>query len=314
MGKTVLILILCTVICTGGFSQTGESKQRGFQFSFIYPVSTNGISAPEYTNTVSFNMLTGISENEKAFTFGGLVNIIRRDAYGLQFAGLYNHIGNNGKGLLFSGLASYAGKNYTGLQFSGLANISGDISGLQFAGLVNIAKDVKGVQFAGLVNVADNSDYPIGIVNLIKNGEKGIAVTYNETGSMLLSFRSGGRVTYGIIGYGYNHRAGKKSWVVEGGLGMHINCSPHFRINNEIKTENLISSENTTFKTGYHLSAAYKFIPQIEVFAGPDISYLYSNDTDNAAMFPRRALWKKHDSSELQQIYIGYQLGIMYLF
>ncbi|MDR1202297.1 MAG: hypothetical protein LBL58_11830, partial [Tannerellaceae bacterium] len=244
MKKLFLTVILFLAIYTNGFTQAEDNKQTVFQFSFIYPLSTNGIHASQYTNVVSLNMLTGISQNEKVFTLGGLANIIRRDACGVQMAGLYNHVGNKGEGFLLSGLASYTGKEYTGLQFSGLINISGNISGVQLAGLANIAKDVKGIQFAGLLNVADNSDYPIGIVNLIKNGEKSIAVTYNEIGSTLLSFRSGGRVTYGIIGYGYNHKADKRSWVVESGLGAHINCSRHFRIDNEIKIENLISSKN----------------------------------------------------------------------
>jgi hypothetical protein len=81
---------------------------------------------------------------------------------------------------------------------------------VQIASLINIAENVTGVQIAGLVNVAENNDYPVDFVNLIKNGEKSIAVTYNEIGSLAVSFRSGGRVTYGITGCGYNMKGHKK--------------------------------------------------------------------------------------------------------
>jgi hypothetical protein len=346
MKKYFLISILSATICTSGFSQTEDDKQAGFHLGFIYPLSTNGIHASEYTNGVSFHILAGISQNEKAFAFGGMANIIRRDAGGLQMAGLYNSIGNNGKGFLWSGLVSLVGNDYTGLQLSGttgfvgknhvglqlsglmsyagnslsgmqiagLANVAGEVKGMQWAGLVNIAKEVKGVQFAGLLNIADNSDYPIGLVNLIKNGEKGIAVTYSETGSIIASFRSGGRVTYGILGVGYNHKAGRNAFVTEAGLGAHINCTPRFRINNEIRIENFVLSKNTVVKTGYHLLASYRILPHMEIFAGPSLNYMSSDDMHHTDMFPHNALWKKHDASNLQQIFVGYQTGVQYVF
>jgi hypothetical protein len=362
MRKTALSIIFCAVISTATFAQTERELRSGFHFSFIYPLSTNGINAIKYTNNVSLNVLVGISKNEKAFTLGGLTNIILHDATGVQTAGLYNHINNDGKGFSFSGLANYVGHDYSGLllgsltntilhdaagvriaglynhinndgrgfSFSGLANyvghdytglllggltnIAGNVKGMQIASLVNIADNVTGVQLAGLVNVADNSDYPIGLVNLIKNGEKSIAVTYNEIGSIAISFRSGGRVTYGIIGYGYNLKGSKKTYFSEGGLGAHINLASHFRLNNEIRIETRNFSENATFKAGYHLLAAYKIVPHIEVFAGPGINYMYSDDMSNTGIFPRHSLWERHEAEKWQQVFVGFQLGIQYVF
>jgi hypothetical protein len=359
--KKVLLTVLSTMICIAVFSQVENGKQKGFQFTFLYPLGTNGIESPAYENKVSINVLAGVSRSEKVFTFGGLANIILQDARGLQFAGLYNHIGNNGEGLLFSGLvnstngkyngsqisglvnrvksdyngiqfaglANHVGENYNGLQFAGLmncvrgnflgiqlaglTNISKNTAGAQISGLVNIAKKAKGMQFAGLVNIADSSDCPIAIINLIKNGEKSIALTYGETGSVIVSFRSGGKVTYGIVGLGYNHKINNKLFVVESGLGAHINCLSHFRINNELKIENSISSKYNTVKSGYYLLADYK-LAHLSVFAGPSINYMYSNDINNTDMFPGNSLWKKFNLSKLQQVFIGYQFGIQYIF
>jgi hypothetical protein len=359
MKKVFLTLTSCVVATAVSFSQTDSSYYSGFHFSFVYPLSTNGRQALKYTNGISVNLLAGISQNERAFTFGGLANIVRNNIAGFQFAGLYNHAGNNGNGFAWAGLANTVGNNYNGflfagllnksremngvqfagltnvatktagLQFSGLVNVVGDMDGLQFAGLVNVAKNVKGVQFAGLVNVAknvkgfqfaglvnvaDSSDYPIAIINMIKNGEKSIALSYDETGNVTVSFRSGGKVTYGIIGIGYNHKAGKPSGLVEGGFGAHINCASRFRIHNEITIVNFISSKNTTFKTGYHLKAAYKFLPHAEIFAGPSINYMQTKDDNHTSMLPRNALWKNNGDSKFQQVFIGYQLGVQYIF
>jgi hypothetical protein len=223
-------------------------------------------------------------------------------------------VSKNHVGLQFSGLTSYTGNSFSGVQFAGLANVAGNVEGMQFAGLVNIAKEVRGVQFAGLLNIADNGDYPIGMVNLIKNGEKGIAVTYSETGSVITSFRSGGKVTYGILGFGCNHKAGRNTFVLEGGLGAHINCTPRFKINNEIRIEHLVLSKSAFFKTGYHLLASYRFLPQMEIFAGPGLNYMYSDDMRYVDMFPGNSLWKKHDVSKLRQVFVGYQIGVQYVF
>lgn len=82
---------------------------------------------------------------------------------------------------------------------------------------------------------AENSDVPIGLINIIKNGEMGVAVTYDGIGNVIASFRSGGKYTYGILGVGYNHKVKSNGLVTEAGFGAHIPVAKWFRINNEIK-------------------------------------------------------------------------------
>ena len=81
---------------------------------------------------------------------------------------------------------------------------AGDIKGSQIAGFMNIARKVKGVQIAGFINIADSSATPIGLINIIRNGEKSISISADETLTWLLSFRSGGKILYGIVGGGYH--------------------------------------------------------------------------------------------------------------
>lgn len=305
------------------FSATAQDKYTTFHLSFVPPLSTNGIKAYEYSNGASFNLLAGISRNEENFSFAGLSNVITNDAKGFQFAGLSNFIGNNGGGMLFSGLANITKGSYSGFQFAGLINIAKNINGFQFAGLINKAKNVNGVQFAGIINIAENSDFPIGLINIIKNGEKGIAVTYNELGSTMVTFRSGGKVTYGIIGVGYNHKVSNRAYTVEAGLGAHINCLSWLRINNELKVASFGYSNNPfiadsklsnpVFHVNYSLMPAFRISRHFELFGGPSINYINARNTDSELM-PNHSIWKQSGSTRLQQIYVGHQVGVQYIF
>lgn len=313
---SIMLGILCsTNHVTGQTSVANQEKRSVIHVSFVPPLSTNGINAGEYTNSLSFNLLAGISKNEKAFTLGGLTNIIRNNSSGFQLAGLGNYVGNEGNGMLFSGLGNIVRNSYSGFQLAGLANIAGNIEGFQLAGLVNIAKNVSGVQLAGLINIADQSDCPIALLNIIKEGEMSVAATYNETGTSGITFRSGGKITYGILGVGYNHKTKGNEFVTMGGFGAHINILSWLRVNNELTAESFgLFSNESTFKAGYALLPAFRIGRHVELFGGPGINYMQTDKMDNGKLFPKHALWEKTGSSKIQQLYIGYQVGIQYAF
>lgn len=324
--KKILAIVLCVSIYVAGFAQ---DKKSAVHVSFVPPLSTNGMQAPAYTNAFSFNMLVGISKNETGVTFGGLANIIGNDATGVQFAGLYNYVGNSGKGLQFAGLTNISGemkgvqfagllnttKNISGLQFGGLLNVAHDVSGVQFGGLLNIAKNVSGVQFAGLINIAESSDYPIALINIIKNGEYGVSLSYDETGSTVAAFRSGGKYLYGILGVGYNHKVEGSSFVIEGGLGARIHIASWLRLNNELKVQSLNNfSDTQTLKAGYALMPSFHISPHFELFGGPSINYIQTDNLANTRVLPGNHLWKRCSGTKIEQLYIGYQVGVQYIF
>ena len=351
---STLLFAIMFFCATGASAQNDAEYHSTVQVSFFPPLSTNGKHAKLYTNDFSSNILAGVSKNERAFAFAGLSNIIRNDATGFQFAGLSNYTGGEGRAFQFAGLTNIVRGNHVGFQFAGLANISrdvdgaqfaglaniargdvdgfkfaglanitrGDVDGFQFAGLFNVAKKVRGVQFAGLFNVAEESDYPIGIVNIIKRGEMGVAVGYNEIGTTSLTFRSGGRVLYGILGFGYNHRAPKgETATIVGGYGAHINIMPWFRINNEITTENIgiFSEDSDTFKSGYALLPAFRPVPCVEIFGGPSINFMQSTEEKMFDLFPdnyikRRTITTKNGTPKMQQVFVGWQAGVQFIF
>ncbi len=291
MKKLLVAIVSCLATHGLAFSQVVE-KSSSFQLTLFPPLSTNGVRSYQYTNNVSLNLLVGLSRNEEAVAIAGLANITTHEANGLQFAGIIN--------------------------------VANDINGLQFGGLINKAKNVNGVQFAGLINIAENSDYPIGLINIIKNGEKGIAITYNESGSVMATFRSGGKVTYGIIGVGYNHKTSGRSYATEAGFGFHINCLSWLRINNELKIACFGYSNklfvvddgrlsNTVFNVNYSILPAFRLSSHFELFGGPSLNYMNSGNADKELDF-KHAIWEKTGSTRFQQIYVGYQVGVQYIF
>ena len=236
-----------------------QGKYVPFHFSFMPPLSSNGINASQYTNGASFSILAGMSANERNFTFASISNVIANEARGLQFAGISNYIGKQGQGVAFAGITNTTKGTYKGVQLAGLLNTLKDITGLQFAGLLNIAGKVRGVQFAGLLNIAEESDCPIGLVNIVKRGEMGIALTYDILGNGIVSFRSGGKYTYGIIGFGYNHKlSGDNKTVAEAGYGVHIPCYSWFQINNEFKVTSTATSDKPFLNASYSLLPSFK--------------------------------------------------------
>lgn len=347
MNQKTIILLACLLY---GFQLLAQEEKTfsPFQISFVYPLGTNGGKANEYTNGVSINLLVGLSKNENNFALAGISNVILQNAKGVYLAGISNHIGKTGKGLsaagvtnitskyyngvqfsgiwnnsgseskgvMISGVGNMVNGNFCGLQVSGLINIANDIRGAQIAGLINTAKKVKGVQFAMLANIAEESDYPIGLINIIKNGEKGIAFTYDILGNSIVSFRSGGKYAYGILGIGFNHKTrDNDKMVTEAGYGMHIPIYKWFQINNEIKATTIGSiSEDSSINLGYLLAPSFMIREHYNLFGGISFNYFTSKSMNADTMLPNNSLWNQKQNNRMQQIYIGYQAGIQYTF
>jgi len=331
MKKKIFLLFLPVWIPAILFAQSNTvgKNESVAQATIVPSFSTNGIYSSRFSNILSFNVIVGKSENERGFAFGSIANIITNNTTGLQIAGICNHVKNEGKGVLISGIANFnsnthqgvllsglfsSAREIKGLQLSGLLNKAEDIDGVQFSGLANWANNVSGVQIAGLVNIAKNSDIPIGLINIIGNGEYGIALTYNDFGSTLLTFRSGSKITYGILGLGYNHETKDNSFVGVGGLGANINVASWFRIKNELSIESILNfSDEKTFKAGYYLMPAIHF-RHFEIFGGPSVCYFQTDNMANMDLLCKHPRWENVSTSKIQQVYYGFQFGVQYLF
>ncbi|CAG5067896.1 hypothetical protein DYBT9623_00623 [Dyadobacter sp. CECT 9623] len=299
-----------------------------------------GVSANE-TGAAIAGAANLIKNNASGGQIAGAVNLIGGEARGMQVAGALNMVGKSSSGIQMAGFGNIVKEKAEGAQVAGFMNLSGSAKGLQIAGFTNIAKDsvqgaqvsgflnkagttntqvagfmniakkVKGIQLAGLVNIADTSDYPIAIFNFIKSGEKSIALTLDESMTSIASFRSGGRVLYGIAGIGYNLKNNPKAlYSVEAGLGAHIGIANHFRLNVEAVSHSLSDFEGGHyFKNSLRVLPAYKLGSRFEVFAGPTVNYV-THEREGEFSFVEKYLWKNNKSTDFQGVFLGFNAGI----
>jgi hypothetical protein len=310
---------------SAGLWNLNEKSMVGLQFSSLGNVNRSDLIGFQFAGLSNLNngsmvgfqfaTLSNINRgNMVGFSIAGMQSFIRGDMTGNQIAGVVNTV-KEVSGFQVSGLVN-AARNVSGFQVSGLVNVAENVSGFQVGGLVNRAKNVSGFQFAALVNVAERNDYPVGIVNIVKyGGERGLGVSYNETGSAMLSFRSGGRILYGIIGVGFNHKASKRNLCTETGFGGHIPLSARFRINSELKTNyNLVTNKDRVYQHTLAVMPAFKITPKLELFVGPTLNHISTENPDYRNLFPKRTVWKKFKETRLQQMHIGFSAGTQLIF
>ncbi|HYH56900.1 MAG TPA: hypothetical protein VD772_09830 [Anseongella sp.] len=308
---------------------------NGFSFHVLM-----GLSREERKFVLS-GVSTVVRENAAGLQIAGVSNYTGRQARGLQLAGVYNHVGDTAQGLQIGGVMNHAGSvaglqvagvmnharkgaralqiggvvnkaaDLDGLQIGGVVNKAYDVKGLQFAGVLNMAKKVKGLQVAGLVNIADSSDYPLALLNFIRTGEKSIGLSTDETFNVLASFRSGGRVLYGILEAGYNLKSDEPLYALGGGLGAHIRFSEGFRINTELTSLVLDDFHRGEYsKHSLRILPALKLSDRIEVFAGPTVNSVYTDMQAGKDLF-RNPVWEKaHSKGALHQWYAGFSGGL----
>ena len=337
------ILMLSTLV---GMAQKEKSKIKNFHIGLVYPISTNGVDAGEYTNKFSLHAFAGYSRAEIGFAGAGFANIVKdsargvmaagftnivlntsrgaqlagfanvtqRETQGFQGAGYFNYAGTLNKGVQLAGFANVSLRGKGGVQAAGFGNMGADVH-TQIAGFMNIAKKVKGVQVAGFLNIADSSEYPIGIVNIIRNGEKAISVSVDETSTTLVSFRSGSKRLYGILGAGYNFKGDDPLYAWEAGIGAHFKATSYLRFNVELAGIGLTDFKSGTgeyFKTALRILPALKVGPRLEIFAGPTFNHVQFDKTIGKELMDHY-LWDDISSSgDFHGLYIGALAGLQW--
>lgn len=330
--KNKFLLAILSIITTCCFSQ--EPVSNNIHLGLVTPISTQGRQARDISPSFALHALQGVNYNNKGAAVAGLYTKLYGSNKGVMISGLANQVNGSNKGVAIAGLYNKAG-NGLGIQIAGLHNqkqgngflqIGGlsnyssyevlQVAGLvnivknadvQVAGLVNVAQSVKGVQVAGLVNIADSSDYPIGFLNIIKNGEKQIGIQVYDDASANIVLRTGGRKTYGILGAGAGSELKKTVLQMEAGIGYRIPLSQKVRINAEVVS--IAKTDFTFYKHTESLRAllGYKITPVIELTAGPSINtYKYSD----SRIFSDNYIWKYRDDAYSFALTLGATAGL----
>ncbi len=295
-------------VAFSGFSNIVRHDAFGIQFAGF----SNHVG--KHADGTMFAGFINTYHSGKGVAFAGFSNIATGNVPGVQFAGFLNRAAAV-EGAQFAGFQNIAA-DVKGSQAAGFINLAKDVKGSQFAGFINIAKKVKGIQFAGFINIADSSDHPLGIINIIKNGERSIGVSIDDSRTTMLSFRSGGKVLYGIIAAGYNFKNEEEVYALEAGLGAHLMNTDVFRVKIELSALSLES-----FHQGEYFKSSLKFMPSIrpfknlEVFAGPVFNYINTNTAEGRGLIDKYIWsWENRWSNNFQGIYVGYSGGINIIF
>jgi len=305
---TTTLLVLGLAMDAGAQFTIPDNKH--VNVGVVYPISSNGRQAGSIVNCFSLNLLAGFSAGETGASLAGISNIITDSSSGVQIAGFSNHIGHYASGLDIAGFMNTAGAS-KGIELAGFANLNRGDAGNQVSGFINVAKKVSGVQIAGLINIADSSDYPIAVINIIKNGEMSIGVSTDETLTSLITFRSGGHRLYGIAGLGYNHKGQRELAAWETGFGGHLISTTHFRLNAEAVMVGLSDFQHGDWsKASIRLIPAYRPNHRIEIFAGPTFNYSHS-DQGLGQDIVGHYLWSDHNSHGCQGLFFGVTGGII---
>jgi hypothetical protein len=264
-------------------------------------------------NNASGLQAAGLVNKAHAFTGGvqlaGLGNLVDQHASGVEIAGVYNNA-NSFNGVQFSGLMNRT-RNAKGLQLTGLINSSKETIGSQIAGIANIASKVHGIQFAGLFNVADSSDYPIALINFIKNGKKSLAVSTDEFLFTHVDFRSGGRVFYGLIGGGYKFTNKPSRYMADFGFGAHIKNGTHFTTDAEFVYSNAFGNKSNAYKVNsFKLLPGYKLNRTLQLFAGPSFNITFFDRENSNLNIPGWELSRHYGDNNVTVMHIGITGGL----
>lgn len=367
--KLLLTITKLLFICLGCTSlNTFAQAERPAHVGLVYPLSTNGIDAGEYSNYFSLHAIGGISKNETGVCISGVSSIIKKNSKGVVISGINNHIGGNASGVQIAGVLNTIKENATGVQIAGIGNIAKCVEGVQasgivnitatnaevqfggianftqdadvqiagisnlsknnngiqiaglinsaqnantqIAGLINVAQKVKGLQIAGLINIAEESDYPIGIINIVKNGEKQIGLTLDDVGNTMLGFRSGGKKLYGIIAVGGNNFLNIAPYAIQSGMGFRIPVYKSFRVNLEgtsLANSDFISS--TYYKSSFNVLLGLKIKQRLELVAGPSLNHLHF-DTLQPDVYKNNYVWQYKSFVSINSLYFGGMVGV----
>ncbi|MBS7563738.1 hypothetical protein KHS38_04925 [Mucilaginibacter sp. Bleaf8] len=288
-----------------GFSNVILGNAQGLQvagFSNHIGKEAQGAAIAGFLNT--YGSSNGIS-------IAGFANI-GHTASKAQVAGFLN-TGGKVSGLQVAGFMNVA-QNVKGSQVAGFINHAANVKGFQLAGFINHAKTVHGTQLAGFINIADTADVQIGVLNFSKNGEMSIAATIDEVQTALVSFRSGGRLMYGILGAGYNFNNKKQVYAYQAGLGAHLLNGSQFRLNGELTNTGLLNfKDNEYYKVSFALMPAVRLGGVAEIFAGPSINYINSDPGEGPALHKKYiSSWGGRNGNNFQGFYVGYTAGVAF--
>ena len=257
------------------------SPAQGAQFTFAYPLGTNGVGAIEESNRFSLNVLYGVNGGLNGLELGGLANYNNGDVNGMQLAGMANINRGYTNGLMWSGGFNLTLGDARGVQLSDINIAAGDFKGFQ-AGVINYAGRLRGVQL-GVINIVgeDNGAVPIGLINVVKGGYYALELTTSEILHTNLNYKMGVEHFYTIFKLGSSRYENDPVYSFGLGFGSMLSLAEKHKISMDLSFSNIVYNEewdaNENFLTKLDISYRYSLGEHVSLLAGPSLN-LYSSD------------------------------------
>jgi hypothetical protein len=211
-----------------------------------------------------------------------------------------------------TGVVNVASADVSGAQI-GVVNVAhGNVEGAQI-GTTNVATgEVRGTQ-VGVVNYADVSDYPVGVVSVVRHGRTSADGWVTESGMAMAGVRHGGRVIHNVYGVGV-HGPAPTVWSFALGLGFRVELASKLHV--DFETIAYWLQRNRPFLDDAQIASVgasfgYALSPVFGIFAAPTFNMLVTPDKDFAQVRPPWGSTIVHESSTFTvTAWPGASLGI----
>lgn len=335
------------VQAAGIFNMTG-GQVKGVQAAGIFNMTGGQVTGVQAAGIVNLTggQVTGVQA-------AGIGNHTGGSLSGIQAAGIYNYATSSheslqaagivnlslkGSGVQMAGITNLVASEGVKFQAAGIANLSKGTANVQIAGVANLADTaycqigvvnvVRARSFQlGLVNVRDSADgVMLGLVNIVKQKEGRVLeleVAGGEFINAMVSFRSGTRKLYGIIGMGGSFRDDFISSAA--GLGTSVTLGQRAALNFELIQHNLFAhydrdskrfrghSDYLNMLSQVRILAEVKLANHLKLFAGPVLNYYIARNTEANSLLTSApySIWNR-DGRFRQEAWVGFSAGLRF--
>jgi hypothetical protein len=316
-----LVLSAALLSSTIMAQETEESLAQGSQFTFAYPLGTNGHDAINVANKFSFNMLYGANGGLDGLEIGGLVNYNHGEVRGVQLAGISNVNREYTNGLMWAACLNLTLDDARGVQLADLNVAKGDFNGVQ-AGVINYAGRLRGVQF-GVINIVgeDNGAIPIGLINVVKGGYYALELVTSEVLYTNINYKMGVEHFYTIFKLGASWHEDNPVYSVGLGFGTMLTLAERHKISLDLSVNNIVYNEewdaDDNYLTKLDLTYRYSLGEHVSLLAGPSLNWYASDmaqeDGVRTLNIPSHAHNFNCDGYQ-NSVWLGFNAGLAYRF
>jgi hypothetical protein len=315
--------LVMTIMGTTISAQEAEKhSSQTAQFTFAYPLGTNGTDAVSISNNYSFNLLYGVNGGLDGIELGGIMNFNTGDVSGFQLSGIANANMEKTSGVMWSGCVNLSVNEMRGVQMADINTALDDLTGVQI-GVINYARRLKGVQL-GVINVVgeDNGALPVGLINIVKGGHYELELLSGDVIHTNLNYKMGVERFYTIYKLGWSTDNGNDVYSVGLGIGGMVTISGRHKLSIDLSNSQIMYNDDwnwseDNYLTKLDLNYRLGLGEHVSLVAGPSFNYYVSEVKVDDGFGTLRIPYNVHTSvhqDKQEWWWVGFNAGIAYRF